>query len=200
MSSQVEPTQGQRSRVDFFISSPAVRFAGFFFWFIFVLALATWILLAASRFVHGGAVERPERVAQLYGYTVCLIAIVMALTSILAIVDASFDRAAPELAETGDWGWQEPSVSSFEAYRATLDRAQQFRTGSDAPKPDTVPEVELRRRFDALRADRIERVRFKARRSLVTNTLTLVLAAGLFAWHWRWVRRRVPIETRTAAA
>ena len=41
---------------------------------------------------------------------------------------------------------------------------------------------------------RIERVRFRARRSLVTSTLTLLLAAGLFAWHWRWVRRRVPGE------
>ena len=164
------------------------------------VALATWIILAASRFVHGGAVERPERVAQLYGYTVCLIAVVMALTSILGIVEASFDRAAPELAETGDWGWQEPSVSSFEAYRATHDRAQQFRAGPDAPKPDTVPEAELRRRFEALRGDRIERVRFKARRSLVTNMLTLVLAAGLFAWHWRWVRRRVPVESHAAPA
>jgi hypothetical protein len=183
-----------------FISSPAFRFAGFLFWFIFVIGLATWIILAASRFVHGGAVERPERVAQLYGYTVCLIAIVMALTSILGIIDAGFDRAAPHLAETGDWGWQEPSVSSFEAYRATLDRGPRFGTDADAAKPDTVPETELRRRFEALRADRIERIRFKARRSLVTNTLTLILAAGLFAFHWRWVRRRVPIETRTAPA
>jgi hypothetical protein len=165
-----------------------------------LVAVATWIILAASRFVHGGAVERPERVAQLYGYTVCLIAVVMALTSILGIVEASFDRAAPELAETGDWGWQEASVTSFEAYRATHERAQQFRAGPDAPKPDTIPETELRRRFEALRADRIERVRFKARRSLVTNTLTLVLAAGLFAWHWRWVRRRVPVESHAAPA
>ena len=144
--------------------------------------------------------ERPERVAQLYGYTVCLIALVMVLTSILQIVEAVFDRAAPHLAQTTDWGWQEPSVTSFEAYRATHSRAEQFRTGADAPKPDTIPEAELRRRYEALRADRTERVRFQARRSLVTNSLTLVLGVGLFAWHWRWVRRRVPIEPSAAPA
>jgi hypothetical protein len=177
-------------------SSPS---GAFVFWLLVVVLLATWIILAASRFVHGGAVERPERVAQLYGYTVCLVAIVMGLTSILGIVEASFDRAAPHLAEPGDWGWQEASVSSFEAYRATHARAEQFRSGPDA-KPDTVPEPELRRRYEALRADRIERVRFKARRSLVTNVLTLVLAAALFGWHWRWVRRRVPVESGVTTA
>jgi hypothetical protein len=166
----------------------------FVVWVFVVIGIATWVILASSRFAHGGAVERPERVAQLYGYTVCLIAVIMGLMSILGIVEAAFNRAAPHLAETTDWGWQEPSVSSFEAYRATLERAQQFRGGPEAPKPDTVPEAELRRRYDALRADRVERVQFRSRRSLVTNTLTLVLAAGLFAWHWRWVRRRVPVE------
>ena len=183
----------------FYVTSPS-PFGSFLFWFLIVGAVATWVLLAASRFVNGGAVERPERVAQLYGYTVCLIAVVMALTSILGLVEAAFDRAAPQFAGTSDWGWQEPSVSSFEAYRATYERAQQFRASSDAAKPDTVPEAELRRRYGALRADRVERVRFNARRSLVTNTLTLLLAAGLFVWHWRWVRRRVPVEICRAPA
>ena len=172
----------------------------FLLWLLVLVALPTWVILAASRFVHGGAVERPERVAQLYGYTVCLIAVVMALTSILRIVEATFDRAAPQLAEPAEWGYLEASVTSFEAYRATYERAQQFRSSSDAPKPDTIPDLELRRRYEALRADRIERVRFNARRSLVTNTLTLILATGLFAWHWRWVRRRVPFDSGAAPA
>ncbi|HJU70183.1 MAG TPA: hypothetical protein VJ650_18250 [Gemmatimonadaceae bacterium] len=183
-----------------FFGEPSSPFGSVLFLLLIVIVVATWVLLAASRFVHGGAVERPERVAQLYGYTVCLIAVVMALTSVLRIVEAGFDRAAPQFAGTGEWGWQEPSVTSFEAYRATYERAQQFRSSPDAPKPDTVPEAELRRRYEALRADRIERVRFNARRSLVTNSLTLVLAVGLFAWHWRWVRRRVPLEFSGAAA
>lgn len=185
--------------MDYVVSSPT-SFGFFAFLFVAVIGIASWIILAASRFVHGGAVERPERVAQLYGYTVCLIAVVMGLTSILGIVEASFDTAAPHLAETGDWGWQEPSVSSFEAYRATHARAEQFRAGSETVRQDTMPEAELRRRYEALRADRTERVRFGARRSLVTNALTLVLAAGLFAWHWRWVRQRVRVETETATA
>ena len=179
------------------MTSPSSAFGSFIFWFLIVIGIATWVLLAASRFVHGGAVERPERVAQLYGYTVCLIALVIALTSLHGIVDALFDRAAPHLAETFEWGWQEPSVTSFEAYRASRER-EEVRSGTDSPKPDTVPETELRRRYEALRADRTERVRFQARRSLVTNSLSLLLGVGLFAWHWRWVRRRDPRESSAA--
>lgn len=183
-----------------YVVTPSSPFGIFAFLLIVVVGVATWVLLAASRFVHGGAVERPERVAQLYGYTVCLIAVVMGITSILGIVEASFDTAAPHLAETGEWGWQEPSVSSFEAFRATHSRAEQFRASSETPRQDTVPEAELRRRYEGLRADRMERVRFRARRSLVTNAITLLVAAGLFAWHWRWVRRRVPVEIGAAHA
>jgi hypothetical protein len=49
---------------------------------------------------------------------------------------------------------------------------------------------ELRKQYEALRAARIEENRFQARRSLVRDLLLLVLAAGLFFGHWRWLRRR----------
>ena len=47
----------------------------------------------------------------------------------------------------------------------------------------------LRRRYDALRADRIQRNTMEARRSLVTSIFSLLIAAALFAFHWRWLRR-----------
>lgn len=34
-----------------------------------VVLIAAWVILAGSRFIQGGVVERPERVPQLYGYT-----------------------------------------------------------------------------------------------------------------------------------
>jgi hypothetical protein len=54
------------------------------------------------------------------------------------------------------------------------------------PKPT---DAELRTQFDALRADAITRNRLEARRELTESILMFVLAAALFAWHWRWVRR-----------
>lgn len=154
-----------------------------------LILIAAWVVLASSRFVQGGVVERPERVPQLYGYTVCLIALIWALVSAVSLVDDSLSLSAPELRGTSEFNWGEPSVTSFEAFRATYDRARRMGI-PDAQRLDTVPEPELRRRYEGLREDRIRRGRYEARREIITDALSLVIAAALFAFHWRWLRRR----------
>ena len=158
--------------------------------FAAVLVVAGWVILAGSRFVQGGVVERPERVPQLYGYTACLIGLIWALSSAVSVIDNALTLSAPELRETDRYG-MEPSVTSFEAFRASYDRVRRF----SAPDPrdvklDSVPEPELRRRYEALRADRIAQGRFQARRAIIRDTLSFVIAAALFVFHWRWLRRR----------
>jgi hypothetical protein len=155
-----------------------------------VVLIAAWVILAGSRFVQGGVVERPERVPQLYGYTVCLVALIWALTSALSIVEAVLSLSAPELRRSSEFSI-EPSVTSFEAFRATYDRARRMNAPDSREALDTVPEPELQRRYEALRADRIRRGRFDAHRELITNTLSLAIAIALFGFHWRWLRRRV---------
>jgi hypothetical protein len=156
-----------------------------------VVLVAAWVILAASRFVQGGTVERPERVPQLYGYTMCLVGLLWALASLVGLVESAQTFAAPAYSRGIEFGI-EPSVSSFEAFRLTYDRARRF----NAPDPsqaklDTVPEAELRRRFETFRADRIAATEAEARQALVTKAVSLLLGAGLFAFHWRWLRRRV---------
>ena len=135
--------------------------------------------------------ERPERVPQLYGYTVCLVTLIWAIVSAVVIIQTSLTLNAPLYRGDQMFGGFEPSVSSFEAFRATYDASRRMMAGSPdaAAKLDTIPEPELRRRFDALRADRIERNTVEARRSLITSVLSLLIAAALFAFHWRWLRR-----------
>lgn len=155
-----------------------------------VVLIAAWVILAASRFTQGGIVERPERVPQLYGYTVCLVALIWSITSVLSIVGNVLTLSAPELRGSMEFGW-EPSVSSFEAFRTTYDRARQFGTPDNREgRVDSIPEAELRRRYEALRADRMQRARFDARREIIIGALSLVISAALFVFHWRWLRRR----------
>jgi hypothetical protein len=162
---------------------------GFFFAIIAaILVVAAWVILAGSRFIQGGVVERPERVPQLYGYTVCLISLLWALASVTSIVDNALSLSAPELRGSTEYGW-EASVSSFEAFRTTYDRARQY----SAPNPtdvklDSLSEAELRRRFEALRADRIRRGRYEAHHQLLLGALSLLISAALFVFHWRWLR------------
>lgn len=158
-----------------------------------VLLMAAWVILASSRFMQGGIVERPERVPQLYGYTACLVGLLWALSSAVSLVNHLLERSDPALAATSGFpSFDEPSVTSFEAFRATLDRARRF-AGPDAAKAspaDSVPEAELRRRYEALRSDHIHQAEYRTRNAIVESLLGVILGAGLFLFHWRWLRRR----------
>src|ERR1700738_1015078 len=90
-----------------------------------VTIVAVWVVLASSRFIQGGGVERPERGPQLYGYTVCLVALCWALVSAVNIVESSLTLSAPEYRGDREFGF-DPSVSSFEAFRTTYDRSRRI--------------------------------------------------------------------------
>lgn len=171
------------------VTSGSSPFGTLFTIIVVLVLIATWVILATSRFTQGGIVERPERVPQLYGYTVCLVALAIAIISVTGIVGSAFDLTAPTVATDSDFGF-EPSVSSFEAYRSTYDRERRMTAfGSGTVAPDTTPERVLRERYEALRNDRVARVVVRAHRALLTDAFGLLLAIVLFVFHWRWVRR-----------
>jgi hypothetical protein len=131
--------------------------------------------------------EKPNRIPQIYGYTVCLIAVVAFLISINGIVDATFTLANPL---HGPYGHGD-GLTSFESYEAS--RVE--RTAPDRNPPADTTSVETRRRrFEALRSDRIDANRLQAWRRLVGSGLTMLIAIALFAWHWSWLRTRVAEE------
>ena len=163
----------------------------------FIVAIV-WAILAASRFVQGGVVEHPERVPQLYGYTVCLVALLMGLASLKSSLNNVLTLADPTHGNHAPWaGWPEPSVSSFEAFRATHDQAREMRGGPNASPAEPIAEEELRRRYEALRADRAARNTASAWRSLVSSGLWLLISIALFVVHWRWLARRARLRAPT---
>jgi hypothetical protein len=151
---------------------------------LFGVPLVLWIGFA-STLARRDALDRPNRIAQWYGYSVCLVTVVTLLFSTVAIVQNAFTLANPLL--SGEhFG---PALSSFPAYRATyhnspyLDPAER-----EAARKAPPSEAELRQRYEALRAERIDRNRYEAGRGLVTSILLSLFAAGLFLMHWRWLR------------
>jgi hypothetical protein len=145
-------------------------------------------------------VERPERVPQLYGYTACLIGLIWALSSVVGLVESVQALTAPAYHRQNEYGL-EPSITSFESFRFTYDRARRFNSPNpNEAKLDSLPEAELRHRYDTYRADRIAATEVEARQALVTKGVSLLLACGVFAFHWRWLRRRVSAAASSAAA
>ena len=131
-----------------------------------------------------------SRIAQAYGYAVCLIGVITVLICTVAIVNSLFDLAAPLRAD----GYGPNNLSSFTAYKR--DR------GIRSPRPVLPPnadsstvranepnDTELRQAFEDERVEKTDTVRFRAMRTLVTSVLVMAFAIGLFLMHWRWLRR-----------
>jgi hypothetical protein len=138
-----------------------------------------------------------NRIAQTYGYAVCLITVIVMLIGIKQVIDAAFDLSDPIRAEGGGYGRMGGPLTSFEVYKVSVRREMVMRqysgptpAGVARPPADTLSDAEMRRLYDAEREAAIGNVHFRASRSLVGNLLLIVLAAVLFVVHWRWLKRR----------
>lgn len=183
-----------------FVLSPYTNVLPFFgIVLVGLILIAAWVSVAVSRFVQGGSVEHPHRVPQLYGYTVCLVAVFVALFSFASVVRHTLTLMNPAHVTDPPWAWAEPSVTSLEAFRVSQERMLEMRPPGSPPSA-SISEDELRRRYEALRADRIIRNQVVARRGLVSSGLTLLLAVGLFVFHWRWLRGKHQVAAPGPAA
>jgi len=154
------------------------------------IALLTVAIIAASRYIlrDGGDMEPTQRVPQLYGYCVCLIAVVTFLFALANVVTQIFTVADPlSSADTLVSGGR--SLRSFQAYKDTY--ATQYTALPDNQKAPTKPGDDvLRREYAAVRADHIASERFSAFRSLSSDVVLVLVAALLFLFHWQWLQRR----------
>jgi hypothetical protein len=139
-----------------------------------------------------------SRTAQVYGYAVCFITVVVMLIAVKQVVDAGFDLSDPIRAESGGYGRMGGPLTNFELYKLELRRQPGLRAGptlTDGRPTDSLSDGELRRLFDAERELAIGNARFRAIRSLIGNLLLIALAAVLFGIHWRWLKQRDALPT-----
>jgi hypothetical protein len=139
-----------------------------------------------------------SRIAQVYGYAVCFITVIVMLIGIKQVVDAAFDLSDPIRAEGGGYGRMGRPITNFELYKVEARRQTGARDQNGPPSAapakgvvdSTSSDAELRKLYDAERDAAIGNARFRAIRSLVGNILLIVLAGVLFVIHWRWLKQR----------
>jgi hypothetical protein len=141
--------------------------------------------------------ERPHRFSHLYGYAVCLTAVIVGLISLNNAIEAIFDLSDPAHAVSSSFGGRDVPPT-YEVYRAEQRRpvrvdgkvvVESVPSGRNVDGSATTPnEEEMRRIYDARRSDVIATRTFQARRSLASSLLLLLASVALFVWHWRWLR------------
>ena len=128
-----------------------------------------------------------SNVTQFYGYSVCFVAVIAVLVSVGGLGGVIVEWSDPlHAAEFG--GFPQRSLASFEAYK--MDVLNPPYGGPQSTGLRYVPDDDtLRRMYEAAKTDRLQSVRLRLRRSVVSNGLTMVMGVVLFAIHWRWLRR-----------
>lgn len=133
--------------------------------------------------------EKSNKIAQIYGYSVCLVAIIAFLFSFPSFVDAIFDLADPQHSRNVFW---RPELRSYEALRA--ERPGPVRSGTVSGRfvsPDTALDAEaLQAMREEAEQDQIRSVRGQAYRALTVKGLLMVICVVLFVTHWRWLKRQ----------
>jgi hypothetical protein len=130
-----------------------------------------------------------SRIAQAYGYTVCLICVIIILVSTHSVIDAAFDYANPRGSASVAG---RDIASSYEVYRMQNRRVRPVGQAPDASSDTSLSETEMRKAFEAEKADAISSAKYRALRSLVSSIVFLVIASAFFLLHWRWIRRTRP--------
>jgi hypothetical protein len=135
-----------------------------------------------------------NRIAHIYGYAVCLTAIIVMFFAVRQIINASINLSNPLRADMGGYSRMGLPLTDFELYKVEARRRPRFPmypgAAPQAVQPADTAEAELRKQYDAERTAAIDSGRFQATRSLVANLLLLIFAVIVFGLHWRWLKQQ----------
>lgn len=131
------------------------------------------------------SMEKSNRIAaQVYGYAVCLVAIIGLLLTITTLVNAVLDLGNPMHAGFSPAG--SPSLVSFENYTLDVVRSFQQTDGKTAYLPN---DAALQKMYEAARKEKVMKVEHDANKSILISSLIIGLCLILFFTHWRWLNR-----------
>ncbi len=136
--------------------------------------------------------EKPQRMAQVYGYLVCLVAVITTLICVSTLVSAILDLGDPLHA-----GWTppgSPSLASFDNYKADILKSAPKE--AEAAKTYIPDDQTLRAMYEAAKNDKIQSVRHESNRTIVIDAILLVICIVLFVTHWRWMRKLAKADTQ----
>ena len=124
-----------------------------------------------------------SKMTQVYGYIVCIIAIITFLISLGGLITSVIDSGDP-LYTWGDTN----HLSSFENFKMNA-----LSSGQNEIKfnPD---DATLKLMFEDAKNHKIKRVQHETKKAIIVNSILIVISIALFIIHWRWMKKKDKLE------
>jgi hypothetical protein len=131
--------------------------------------------------------EKSNRiVAQVYGYAVCLVAVITLLICVSSLVTAIIDLGDP--IHSGFTPQGSPSLASYENYK--MDVLKSCQKGNETNTESYVPNEEtMKAMYEAAKNDKIQSSKHQSNKTIVISSMMITISIVLFFLHWFWMRR-----------
>ncbi len=125
-------------------------------------------------------------VAQIYGYAICLVAVITFLIATTGLITAIIDLGDPIHAGFTTPG--SPSLASYENYKVDVMRS--LSKDTETKKESYVPtEQELKSMYEAALNDKIQSAKHQSNKFVLINSFLIAICIVLFVVHWKWMRK-----------
>ena len=124
--------------------------------------------------------EKKSKAPLIYGYAVCLVAVITFLIAVAVLISAVMDLGDPLYSSNN---YNKESIASFENYKMDMLKSQGEKE-TWAPDDET-----LKAMYEAEKDDRIRRVKHNSMRSIYINVALILICLIMFFTHWRWMRK-----------
>lgn len=137
--------------------------------------------------------EKPHKMAQVYGYIVCLVAVITFIICLANIIPSIIDLGDPLHSANMFNPQGSPSLASFEIYKMDILKSSAEK-GTGEIKSFIPDDATLKSMYEAAKSDKIQTALHIARRSIIVNGLIIIVSIILFTSHWIWMRSLVKKE------
>jgi len=135
--------------------------------------------------------SKPNQMAQVYGYLVCLVTVITFIICITTMINAVIDLGDPIHA-----GWtsdKQPSLASYENYK--MDMLKSSQNNGEVSKGNYTPDDQtMRAMYESAKNEKIQKERHDANRTIVVDIILIVICTALFTTHWKWMRKLARAE------
>jgi len=122
--------------------------------------------------------EKKHKAIQVYAIIICIISVITIIISLSGLVSAIIDRSNPIYANRYD-----TSLTSFENFKL---HSLKSISKDEAYIPS---DQELLKMFEDARDDKIKMIQHQTNRTIIVNSLIIVISIIFFASHW-WIMKK----------